>query len=50
MYWRQGFKNVHNNSIWLASTHYPPPPPPGQSYAFVQATAGVGTVLIWDVI
>ena len=25
-----------------------PPPPPGISYALVQATVGVGTVLIWD--
>ena len=26
------------------------PPPPCISYAFVQATVGVGTVLIWDLI
>ena len=25
-----------------------PPPPPCNSYALVQATAGGGTVLIWD--
>ena len=28
----------------------PPPPPPCISYALVQATAGVGTVLIWYLI
>ena len=33
---------------WLAS--YPPPPPPCISYALVQATVGVGTILIWDLI
>ena len=27
-----------------------PPPPPCISYALVQATVGVGTVLIWDLI
>ena len=27
-----------------------PPPPPCASYALVQATVGVGTVLIWDLI
>ena len=27
-----------------------PPPPPCVSYALVQATLGVGTVLMWDLI
>ena len=27
-----------------------PPPPPHHSYAIVQATVGIGTVLIWNLI
>ena len=28
----------------------PPPPPPCVSYALVQATSGMGTVLVWYLI
>ena len=47
-------KGAHRRGGYLW-THPPldivvPPPPPCISYALVQATVGVGTVLIWDLI
>ena len=45
-FWMPNSEKVTSNYIkFLKST---PPPLPCNSYALVQATAGVGTVLIWD--
>ena len=47
-YCNQGFRFVELTEV--SHTTLPTPPPPYISYALVQATVGVGTVLIWDLI
>ena len=44
----QVFAEAPPSESWWLRGHLPPPPPPCVSYALVQATVGVGTVLIWD--
>ena len=45
-----GLAHVFNNKLFFTRDIMVPPPPPCISYALVQATVGVGTVLIWDLI